>query len=234
MPVDGGLENTNITARNMRSSVPGRAKRAPGVMSHHRVYDSGCHTSAREQHEKENQEESRAYFYTITSSSPSGLGNRNNNLRSLLSFFVLLATWTSLLGAAFAQHLGDQQRSADSLEPAWKQPSILVLDTRPPPAVPYMHLLRRQDEEEATPTTSARPSKSTLSTDPKATQTPFTVPKPFDTALSNNFTSNCAAFFRTFLADEAFSKCHPFSLLLQVCFRLSGCEVSFIDPSTDI
>jgi hypothetical protein len=125
-----------------------------------------------------------------------------------------------MLGAAYAHGPGDYQRSAEGVEPAWLEgSSLLVLDTRPPPVAPLMNLYRRQNGEEASPTRSSRAATSTLATDPQATPSDFTIPRPFDTALSNNFTAPCAAFFRTFLTNNDFLQCHPFSLLLQVRWR---------------
>lgn len=156
-------------------------------------------------------------------------------LRALLSLLVLLATWTSLFAAATAHETnGIGRRSAllhaapahdSDLIPAWKGPSLLVLDTRPPPDPPLMHLQRRQAKD-ASSTSSAAASKTSLATDPNATKTPFTVPQPFDTALSNNFTASCATFFRRLLTEPSFKQCHPFSLMLQV--RLLSSHLSVL------
>jgi hypothetical protein len=46
---------------------------------------------------------------------------------------------------------------------------------------------------------------------------PDELPQPFDQSLGNNFTSTtCPNFFNTFLADNDFQSCYPFSLLLTV------------------
>lgn len=201
----------NCTPQNIKSGAPVSTKRTLRTMSHHEACESRCETSARK--DDENLQPCRSYF-----NNHSPFPSRARNLPALLSFIVLLVTWMSLLGTTLAQETGDQQRSADIFpDPLWKGPSILV-DTRPPPVAPYalMHLHRRQDEKK-TPTTSAAPSKSSIATDPETTAPGFTVPRPFDTALSNNFTAACDNFFRTFLTNEAFTLCHPFSLLLQVC-----------------
>src|ERR1700737_2276055 len=61
----------------------------------------------------------------------------------------------------------------------------------------------------ATPSPSSTPTSST----------PITIPQPFDTAdladTGSNFTSSsCPSFMRSFLANQAFQNCVPFSLLL--------------------
>lgn len=46
------------------------------------------------------------------------------------------------------------------------------------------------------------------------------LPRPFDTSLGNNFTTDsCPQFFNDFLTNQTFLDCLPFSLLLQVCFK---------------
>lgn len=51
------------------------------------------------------------------------------------------------------------------------------------------------------------------------------LPQPFDTSLGNNFTApSCPTFFNSFLTNDTFNNCLPFSLLLQVClyhFRIT-------------
>ncbi|KAF2751693.1 hypothetical protein M011DRAFT_393389 [Sporormia fimetaria CBS 119925] len=84
-----------------------------------------------------------------------------------------------------------------------------------------MHLRRRQNETEANTTTSS------LETDSSGNGEDFEMPKPFDTALSNNFTASCAAWFKTFLLNEAFTQCHPFSLMLQTSSAMFDVSKSF-------
>lgn len=212
------------TRTDIKSGVPALAKRESGAMSHHKACETSA-TAARSQRVLlENHAAGRSHSSYRYALPPSGLVR----LRALLSLVVFLVTWTSLLGAAFAQEThGDRRklvpRSAslpavpvEDLNPTWKGPSPLIVDNSPPPVVPLMHLYRRQDEEEATPTKTAASSKTSLETDPNATPSDFSIPQPFDTALSNNFTASCAAFFRRLLTDEAFKQCHPFSLMLQV------------------
>jgi hypothetical protein len=192
-------------------------------MSHDQAHEASataaaaCSSSQREQHN--NLSAARSYSYDCPAPSSSLI-----NPRALLSLVVLLVTWTSLLGAALAQEThGDRRQLAplavEDRIPTWKGPS-LVLDTRPPPIAPFMHLQRRQNDEEATATTSAASSQSTIETDPGAAPTDFSVPQPFDTALSNNFTASCANFFQRLLTNEAFKQCRPFSLMLQVCLTV--------------
>ncbi|KAF2270873.1 hypothetical protein CC78DRAFT_450350 [Lojkania enalia] len=85
-----------------------------------------------------------------------------------------------------------------------------------------MHLQRR----DGTPTISARASETTLETD--ATPSDFTVPRAFDTSLSNNFTAPCAAFFRGLITDSNFNDCHPFSLMLQTSSGFFDASKSYI------
>lgn len=66
-------------------------------------------------------------------------------------------------------------------------------------------------------TKSTRATSSLMSAGPAST----TLPKPFDTSLSSNFTSSsCPDFFSSFLNNATFQQCLPLSLLLQVSFRL--------------
>ncbi|KAL4802696.1 hypothetical protein BDV18DRAFT_59901 [Aspergillus unguis] len=56
----------------------------------------------------------------------------------------------------------------------------------------------------------ARGSQST------STSSSFNFPTPFDTSLSNNFTSTtCPSFFKSFLTDTSFTSCHAVSALLR-------------------
>lgn len=112
---------------------------------------------------------------------------------------------------------------APALVPAWNGPSLLVVDTRPPPESPLMHLLypdgdhsnanlyRRQNNNNKDVTTTVKSSVSSTPTP----QPKFSIPQPFDASLSNNFTQPCATFWRRLLTDEKFRNCHPLSLMLQ-------------------
>jgi hypothetical protein len=143
--------------------------------------------------------------------------------RALISFLVVLLFSTSLFDAVAAQPHGPRLppvaavsvQAVKAVEPdlAWI-PSSLILDTRPPPQVALFMPPLSQDQD-ATKTLSAPPSKRSLAVDSKNTSPSFTVPRPFDTGLSNNFTSACATFLNRMLKNDAFNQCHPFSLMLE-------------------
>jgi hypothetical protein len=188
-----------LTSRNNKAGVGSRVlKHASGeTMSHHSL--------PRKKHEKNSQRHRTPLYRRQT---------------ALLSLLILLITF---LGSASAQKLHDRrlQRGSTPLLAvpvenlvAWKEPSLLVLDTRPPPVAPLMHQQRRRDD--ATTTASASASKETIATDPNAAPSNFKIPTPFDTSLSNNFTASCSKFFQAILTDAEFNDCHPFSLMLQV------------------
>ncbi|KAF2192774.1 hypothetical protein K469DRAFT_554380 [Zopfia rhizophila CBS 207.26] len=199
-------------------------------MSHHdEVWDSSATAghSRRANHSKQQQASQTGQQHSNIKSAAS---TPSLNLNALLSFIVIIVI-LALLGTASAQEThGDRQRSAslpiDELESAWKGPSLLVIDTRPPPVPPLMHLQRRDGE--ATKTTSSPASKATLSTDPNTSPTDSSIPQPFDTALSNNFTNPCQAFLRQMLTNESFTACHPFSLLLQTSSGFFDASKSFV------
>lgn len=138
-------------------------------------------------------------------------------LSSVLSLlFVLLCS--TLLGTASAETHGDQPsllvaNVEDDL--AWKGSSLFI-DHRPPPLPPLlMPPIHEHDKE----STSDAPSlvQRAIATDPKNGTSDFTIPQPLDTGLSNNFTSTCASFLNRLRTNDAFNKCHPFSLMLLVC-----------------
>lgn len=142
----------------------------------------------------------------------------------LLSLLLTLCSCVSLLGTASALRVeveahGDRHRSAplstpdDSLD-ASIGAEILVVDTRPQPPV-AQYLMPPLYGEDATAAHSTPPSKRQIETDQSSNETQFEIPKPFDTALSNNFTDTCANFFRKLLSDQEFNDCHPFSLMLE-------------------
>ncbi|KAL8972067.1 MAG: hypothetical protein Q9183_000739 [Haloplaca sp. 2 TL-2023] len=65
--------------------------------------------------------------------------------------------------------------------------------------------------EPSSPTSSAEPTS--IVTAPGSTST---LPRPFDTGLGNNYTQpNCPVFINSFIRNETFTSCLPFSLLLQ-------------------
>jgi hypothetical protein len=138
---------------------------------------------------------------------PAGFG-----FSALLSVFAVLLLCSSLFGTASAAD-GDRPtllavHVEDDL--AWKG-SSLSLDHRAPPTPPLL-MPPLYDEGDA-----VHAAKRAVSTDPNAPNSDFTVPEPFDTGLSSNFTNGCTSFLNRLRSDNTFRKCHPFSLLLQVC-----------------
>ncbi|KAF2691949.1 hypothetical protein K458DRAFT_286606 [Lentithecium fluviatile CBS 122367] len=68
---------------------------------------------------------------------------------------------------------------------------------------------------DATRTISAPPSKRSLDTDPESSDANFQIPTPYDSGLSNNFTTSCDDFLNNrMLGSDTIKNCHPFSLLL--------------------
>ncbi|KAL8869395.1 MAG: hypothetical protein Q9174_004300 [Haloplaca sp. 1 TL-2023] len=64
---------------------------------------------------------------------------------------------------------------------------------------------------QSSPTSSAEPTS--IVTAPGSASS---LPRPFDTGLGNNYTQpNCPVFINSFLRNETFTSCLPFSLLLQ-------------------
>ncbi|KAL5398904.1 hypothetical protein PMIN03_012737 [Paraphaeosphaeria minitans] len=156
---------------------------------------------------------------------------------ALLWLLVALLSWTSLLGSATAASVlphgdrHDRSTSArlsepleDTLVPVWKGPLLLVDSREPPFVAPFMPPV---DHGDATKTTSAPPSKRSIQTDSSASGD-FQIPTAFDSALSNNFTTNCATFFKTMLQSETVTSCHPFSLILRTSNALFKASKSFI------
>ncbi|EME49423.1 hypothetical protein DOTSEDRAFT_84816 [Dothistroma septosporum NZE10] len=92
-------------------------------------------------------------------------------------------------------------------------PRDLLFDRSEPPPLPRMLLERRQDDSSSSrPTTTIRPTGMQTAT---ATGS-FSLPRPFDTSIGNNFTATtCPTFFQSFLNNQTFRDCLPFSLLLQ-------------------
>lgn len=140
-----------------------------------------------------------------------------------LSLVVAFFFWSSLVGTATAAN-GDRTtllavHVEDDL--AWKG-SSLYIDHRPPPTPPQL-MPPLHNDEESTDTVYTPPSKRAIATDTSGGDSDFTVPEPFDTGLSNNFTTACATFLTRLRTNESFKKCHPFSLMLQVWFR--SCQV---------
>lgn len=74
----------------------------------------------------------------------------------------------------------------------------------------------------SSPSTTSSSSTSAQPTDiVTAPDTGFGLPRPFDTGLGNNYTQDsCSTFLSSFLRNETFASCLPFSLLLQVIPQL--------------
>ena len=153
----------------------------------------------------------------------------------LLLVVLLLSCLTVVDGAsipALHAHGGRRARSAplpDSLGvdsvpaiTAWS----LIIDTSTPPSAPL--LMPPALHGDATKTTDAPPSKRSGGSSPTASDEAFEIPRPFDTALSNNFTNNCATFFKTMLTSPTLNDCHPFSLLLQTSNSLFQASKSYV------
>jgi hypothetical protein len=184
-------------------------------------------------HQKKQRE--NTLFRRILSSASTTDKTAHGRLRSrvLISFLVVLLFSTSLFDAVAAQPHGTRllPMSVEAVEPdlAWI-PSPLLIDTRPPPQV-ALFMPPLSEDQDATKTLSAPPSKRSLAVDSKNSSPSFTVPRPFDTGLSNNFTSTCATFLNRMLKDDAFNKCHPFSLMLQVRPLSASSVCTVLTPS---
>lgn len=77
-------------------------------------------------------------------------------------------------------------------------------------ALPSSRLSSAAAEGTASPTGSGAIATATGTSDEK-------LPRPFDSSLGNNFTSQaCPDFFDSFLSNQTFQDCLPLSLLLQV------------------
>ncbi|KAL8672349.1 MAG: hypothetical protein Q9168_003169, partial [Polycauliona sp. 1 TL-2023] len=67
----------------------------------------------------------------------------------------------------------------------------------------------------SSPSTSSSAEPTSIVTDP-GSGSGSPLPRPFDTGLGNNYTSpSCPQFINSFLRNETFTSCLPFSLLLQ-------------------
>jgi hypothetical protein len=135
--------------------------------------------------------------------------------RALFSAFAVLFLWSSLVGTASATN-GDRStllavHVEDDL--VWKG-SALYLDHREAPVPPSLMPPLHNDEA------AVQARKDAVNTDPSANKGNFAIPEPFDTGLSNNFTQSCANFLNKMRMDDSFRKCHPFSLMLQVCLSI--------------
>jgi hypothetical protein len=147
------------------------------------------------------------------SATSSNIGHRS---RALVSVFFVFFLWASLFGTASATN-GDRLPALLAIhvedDLAWKG-SALHIDHRAPPTPPVLMPPLYNDEAATTL------SKRAISTDPGVGKSDFTVPEPFDTGLSSNFTGSCTTFLTRLRTNDSFRKCHPFSLMLQVCLPM--------------
>jgi hypothetical protein len=162
-----------------------------------------------ETHRKQNENTCRAAFSRLLTQPRrphSGFG-----LHKLLSLLAVIIAWSSLIVSASATNVDRPTLLAVHVEDdlAWKG-SALQLDSRSPPAPPLFMPPLHSDED------ATHASKRAVSTDPSAGKSDYQLPEPFDTGFSSNFTSSCTSFLNRLRADDAFRKCRPFSLMLQV------------------
>jgi hypothetical protein len=139
------------------------------------------------------------------------------HFRALLSLLVFFLSCNSLLAApvsAVEVAHGDRPALLVQDDLAWGG-SPLYIDERPPPFVPLL-MPPIHSHDDATDSSSAPPSKRALDTASKPGGNSFTIPSPFDTGLSNNFTGSCADFLSRLRNSAELNDCHPFSLFLQV------------------
>ncbi|KAH8707163.1 hypothetical protein GQ44DRAFT_628846 [Phaeosphaeriaceae sp. PMI808] len=146
-------------------------------------------------------------------------------LLSLLAFFVF---WSSLIGTSHATN-GDRQpllavHVEDDL--TWKG-SALYFDHRAPPTPPLL-MPPLHGDSEAFDTVYTPPSKRGVDKDQRASKNDFVIPEPFDTGISNNFTSTCATFLGRLRSNDAFRKCRPFSLMLQTSSGFFDASKSYL------
>lgn len=161
---------------------------------------------------------------TLSSSSHSRTTRRRSSSRSRFSILVFLVAVVSLLSVVSA--------SADPVQvPAQRRQTFADLGAR--------RLMERAaqatggEEEESSTTTI--PSATQTSTSSLTSATTTVLPQPFDTTLGNNFTSDsCPRFFSSFLSDETFRSCYPFSLLLQTSHGFFEAEKNFFQTTQSL
>ena len=128
-----------------------------------------------------------------------------------------------------------QRQSDDLLDLNDSEPSSSSSSSRPTSSVAS----RFSASSRATPsasssvtTSAAATAKSTSSSSSSSASFPLAtgsttfngpLPQPFDTSLGSNFTADsCPRFFKSFLNDQNFRSCYPFSLLLRVSSVLAS------------
>ncbi|KAK6442098.1 hypothetical protein LTR95_001652 [Oleoguttula sp. CCFEE 5521] len=149
--------------------------------------------------------------------SPTGLTKLPTGLRSLSAARCLIYSLLSALLFLCQAVKGDELYGTGLLAT-----DELVFDRSEPPT-PRMGLHARHDASSSLPA-SIVPSETAASSTPTSSEkslatavaTSTALPRPFDTSLGNNFTTTtCPAFFNSFLSNQTFQDCVPFSLLLQ-------------------
>jgi hypothetical protein len=134
----------------------------------------------------------------------------------LLLLVVFLSCCSQAAPVSATEAHGDRPALLVEDDLAWTG-SALYLDLSPPPtASRLMPPLKRDNDVTHTP--SAPLSNRAINTDSNDSGTKFEVPRAFDTGLSNNFTNSCANFLNRLRSSQEFNDCHPFSLLIQVCY----------------
>ncbi|KAI9727611.1 MAG: hypothetical protein M1834_008051 [Cirrosporium novae-zelandiae] len=134
---------------------------------------------------------------------------------SFNSIFTLFLLFLSSLSLASAAAIDIPTLHGSTLAQLSRKGQIIV-DPRPSP-VPRtspFEIFERANDASSTATSSTSSPSSTLAT--AATVSSSSLPTPFDTSLGSNYTtSSCPKYINTFLSDDDFQTCLPFSLLLQ-------------------
>ena len=169
-----------------------------------------------------------------------GIGCRTPPLTLVhLMVVAFLLLWT-LCASAEARDHGRQSNQRPRYG-AFVRDEEILFDHGPPPSIPGGHLERRQvksstESENAKTTSLTRPTfestatalpsaaassavsatlSSTASSGSDPTDSPL--PRPFDGGFGTNYTqASCPSFLKSFLNNDTFTSCLPFSLLLQV------------------
>lgn len=171
------------------------------VSSHH-----GAPLSARATRKRRHENRCRGSSSHTKASSHTGLESC-----ALYSLFVILFFWGSMFSVVSAAGSnGDRPAMHVQDDLAWTG-SLLSIDQQPPPIVPAS-MPPVHGNQDATETQAKR----SIATDSSAADADFKIPQPFDTGLSNNFTSSCTNFLNRLRTSDSFENCHPFSLMLQV------------------
>lgn len=149
--------------------------------------------------------------------------SRSRPWKSLNSFMLTLILFLSVL--SHCQQVEASQAHYGRRFDRRTERAELLIDRSEPP-ISRMQLEARKAasiDQRSSNTSSADPALQTATPN-----SPLPLPQPFDTNLGSNFTAqSCPAFFETFLKNQTFQDCLPFSLLLQVCVE---CAASICQP----